>query len=213
MTFRNADRVRDTSTTTGSGNILVSANPPSSYITFSAIPSIAVNDTFFYGIANQAANEYETGLGTWLGSNTFARTSVFQSSNGNALVNFSAGTKDVFCALPSSQAGFTGIPLVGGAAQTANYTSVWSDQGQMVVMNGSGLTYTIAANASVPYVVGTVLTVVNIYAGNLSIAINSDTLSLAGTALTGSRTLAQNGIATALKVTSTGWLISGTGLT
>jgi hypothetical protein len=80
-------------------------------------------------------------------------------------------------------------------------------------MNASALTYTIPANGSVAYPIGTVLTIVNIYAGNLSIAITTDTLTLAGSTTTGTRTLAQNGIATALKVSSTSWVISGSGLT
>lgn len=113
MALRYADRVRDTSTTTGTGNVTVSGSAPSTYITFSAIPSITISDTFTYGIASQTANEWETGIGTWLGTNTFARTIVLQSSNSNALVTFSAGTKDVWLGLSTSlyQAG---APTGGG---------------------------------------------------------------------------------------------------
>lgn len=108
--------------------------------------------------------------------------------------------------------GYMNIPQVGGAQITTNYTGVLNDQGQMAVMNATTLTYTIPANASVAYPVGTVLTIVNIFAGNLSIAITTDTLTLAGTTTTGTRTLAQNGTATAVKVSATSWLISGVGL-
>jgi hypothetical protein len=73
-------------------------------------------------------------------------------------------------------------------------------------------TFTIAANGSVAYPVGTVITFVNNTTSS-SIAINSDTMTLAGSATTGTRTLAANGIATAYKIASTSWLISGTGLT
>ena len=104
MTLRNADRVLDTSTTTGTGNITVSGTAASSYITFNQIPSITANDTFWYSIAHTTANEYETGLATWQGSNVFARTVVYQSSNSNALVNFSSGTKNCICGLASSAA-------------------------------------------------------------------------------------------------------------
>lgn len=109
-------------------------------------------------------------------------------------------------------AGASTIPQSGGAAYTTNYTAVIGDSGYMIVMNGSGLTATIPANGSVAYSVGTVLTFVNIYAGNLTIAINSDTMYLANSTSTGSRTLAQNGTATALKISSTSWIISGPGL-
>jgi len=75
-------------------------------------------------------------------------------------------------------------------------------------------TWTIPANASVAFPVGTVLTFINEHgAGVITIAITSDTMRLAGAGTTGSRTLAADGIATAVKITSTSWLISGTGLT
>jgi hypothetical protein len=75
-------------------------------------------------------------------------------------------------------------------------------------------TWTIAANASVAYTVGTAITFINQNAaGVITIAITSDTMRLAGAGTTGNRTLAANGVATAVKVTSTEWIISGTGLT
>jgi hypothetical protein len=76
-------------------------------------------------------------------------------------------------------------------------------------------TFTIPANSgggSVAFPVGTVVTFVNNTTSS-SIAITTDTMTLAGTATTGTRTLAANGIATAYKIASTSWLISGTGLT
>lgn len=77
----------------------------------------------------------------------------------------------------------------------------------------TGRTFTIPANSSVPYQIGTCLTFVNQdSAGTLSIAITSDTMRLAGTGTTGTRTLTDNGLATAVKITSTEWIISGSGL-
>jgi hypothetical protein len=74
--------------------------------------------------------------------------------------------------------------------------------------------WTIPANASVAYSIGTTLTFINQNgAGVITIAITTDTLRLAGSGATGSRTLAANGIATAVKVTATEWIISGVGLT
>ncbi|NBQ98417.1 MAG: hypothetical protein EBU12_09445, partial [Microbacteriaceae bacterium] len=72
---------------------------------------------------------------------------------------------------------------------------------------------TIDSNANVAYDTGTVLTFINMSSSSLSIAITSDTMYLAGAGSTGTRTLAQYGIATAIKMTSTTWLISGNGLT
>lgn len=96
--------------------------------------------------------------------------------------------------------------------QASNYTTVLSDAGNMIKYTGSGDTHTIAANASVAYPTGSTITFVNRGGTTLSIAITSDTLRLAGTSVTGSRTLAINGIATAVKIDTTEWLISGTGL-
>jgi hypothetical protein len=73
-------------------------------------------------------------------------------------------------------------------------------------------TFTIDSNANVPYPVGTFLVFEN-EINTITIAITSDTLTLAGTGSTGSRTLAANGVASAHKVTTTKWIINGTGLT
>jgi hypothetical protein len=74
-------------------------------------------------------------------------------------------------------------------------------------------TFTIPANSSVAYPVGTCITFSNMTSQVVSIAITTDTLYLAGAGTTGTRSLAQYGICTARKLTSTTWLISGTGLT
>lgn len=110
----------------------------------------------------------------------------------------------------ASESGFKGLPQ--GNAGAGNYTAVLSDAGKHLLING-GNTLTIPANSSVAYPAGTVLTIVNVSgASSATIAITSDTLRLAGTASTGSRTLAPLGMASALKIGSTEWFISGTGL-
>jgi len=98
-------------------------------------------------------------------------------------------------------------------AQSASYTLVLGDAGKAIIESGSAATVTIPANATVAYPVGTSLTFVNNTAGNISIAITTDTMYLAGSATTGTRTLAQRGVATAYKVSSTVWFIAGGGLT
>lgn len=111
----------------------------------------------------------------------------------------------------ASEFGYIGIPQ---NSQTGNYTLVLSDAGKQVFHPSAGVTgtYTIPANGSVAYPVGTTLSFINGNASSFSIAITTDTMTLAGTSTTGTRTLASNGIATAVKITSTSWLISGTGL-
>ena len=102
--------------------------------------------------------------------------------------------------------------------QSAAYTCVLADAGKHILhpaADTTARTYTIPSNASVPYPIGTALTFVNQNGtgGIVTIAITTDTMRLAGAGTTGSRTLARNGIATALKITATEWIISGTGLT
>jgi hypothetical protein len=99
MAFKFADRVRDVSTTTGTGAFTVSGTAPTGYRTFSAVCS--VSDTLPYFIAHRAADEWEVGKGTYSSANTLTRTTVTASSNAGAAVNFSAGTKDVVLALIS----------------------------------------------------------------------------------------------------------------
>lgn len=100
-------------------------------------------------------------------------------------------------------------------SQSAAYTTVLADAGRHILhptADNNARTFTIDSNANVPYAIGTAITFVN-EINTVTIAITSDTMTLAGAGTTGSRTLAANGIATVLKVSSTGWVISGTGLT
>lgn len=107
--------------------------------------------------------------------------------------------------------------LVRQNSQSAAYTTVLTDGGKHILHPSADTTarvFTIDSNANVAYPIGTAITFVNQNAGGvITIAITSDTMRLAGAGTTGSRTLAANGVATALKITSTEWIISGTGLT
>jgi hypothetical protein len=101
-------------------------------------------------------------------------------------------------------------------SQSGAYTAVLGDAGAALFHPAADTTariFTIPANSSVAYAVGTVLTFINQNgAGVITIAITTDTMRLAGAGTTGSRTLAANGIATATKIATTEWLIAGTGL-
>lgn len=99
-------------------------------------------------------------------------------------------------------------------AQTGSYTLVLADAGKHIYRgSGSAATWTIPANSSVAYPIGTALTFINLSATSVSIAITTDTMYLSSAGTTGTRTLAQYGSATAVKITSTSWIISGSGLT
>lgn len=100
MAFVVADRVKETTTTTGTGNITL-AGTSTGFQAFSA--ALAINDTTYYAIVGQGTNEWEIGLGTLTGATTLVRTTVYSSTNSNNLVNFSAGTKDVFLTYPAKR--------------------------------------------------------------------------------------------------------------
>lgn len=97
-------------------------------------------------------------------------------------------------------------------SKTTSYQLVISDRGKQVLMNGAVLTLTVPANSSVAFPIGTTIMIVNTNSSLLSIAITTDTMTLANSTTTGTRSLAQNGIATLTKVGTTNWIIAGTGL-
>jgi hypothetical protein len=110
--------------------------------------------------------------------------------------------------------GYLNIPQ---NSQSAAYTLVLSDAGKHILhpsADTTARTFTIPANSAVAYPIGTAITFVNQNgAGTVTIAITTYTMRLAGAGTTGTRTLAANGIATAIKLASTEWIISGTNLT
>ena len=115
--------------------------------------------------------------------------------------------------LLTDAAGFRTIPQ---NSQSAAYTLVAADSGKHILHpsgDANARTFTIPSNASVAYPLGTAITFVNETSQVVSIAITTDTLTLANSVTSGTRSLAQNGVATALKVTTTKWVISGSGLT
>lgn len=135
MAHITADRVRDTSTSTGTGNVTVSGSSPTGFRTLSAV--LSVGDTFYYAIQGQSSSEWEVGLGTYSSANVFARTTILSSSNAGSVVTFSAGTKDVFLTLAASKtiqrdasgnvydasgAGSDNIFFLNGLTVNTNYT-------------------------------------------------------------------------------------------
>jgi plastocyanin len=123
------------------------------------------------------------------------------------------GMVGVITITPGNNIGYLNIPQ---NSQSASYTLTLADSGKHIFHpadDANARTYTIPANSSVAYPVGAALAFINMTSQLVTIAINTDTMYLSGTGTTGPRTLAQYGSASAIKITSTSWLISGSGLT
>ena len=110
-----ADRVKETTTVTGTGpaTLLGAATG------FQSFAVVGNNNTTYYTIAGQTGSEWEVGIGTYTSSGTtLTRTTILASSNSGSAVNFSAGTKDVFVTYPA------GRSVSGGEGYTENDTTI-----------------------------------------------------------------------------------------
>jgi len=142
---------------------------------------------------------------TTLNNMTLANVTI---SSGNVTANVANSTID-----GSNTVGYLIVPQ---NSQGASYNVLLADTGRHLyhAIGQAAATYTIPTNANVPFSVGAAITFINFSANAVTVAVTStDTLYLSSAGTTGNRTLAQYGIATAVKITSTSWLISGSGLT
>ncbi len=120
-----ADRVKETSTTTGTGDMTL-AGAPTGFQTFDAV--FATSEDIYYTIVN-TDGAWEVGQGHLSGSTTLVRDTVLSSSNSGSLVSFAAGTKDVFCSLPAAAVSFP-----------------WITNSNVINLNTDGDTVTIGSN-------------------------------------------------------------------
>jgi len=106
-----ADRVKETTSTAGTGTITL-AGASTGYQSFAAIGN---GNQTYYTIAGQGTNEWEVGIGTYTSSGTtLSRTTVLASSNAGSLVTFSAGNKDVFVTYPAGFSAYSNVPDSAG---------------------------------------------------------------------------------------------------
>lgn len=189
-----------TLTRSGAGNLSIEGN----VIYRAGGTDVPVTDG---GTGSSTAAGAATNLGLGTGdSPQFTGINVGHASD-TTITRNSAGIIDV-----------EGVPLysqIPQNSQSAAYTLVLTDAQKHIyhpTSDNNARTFTIPANSSVAYPIGTCLTFINDI-NTVTIAINTDTMVLAGAGTTGSRTLAAQGVATAVKITSTRWIISGTGLT
>jgi hypothetical protein len=157
-----------------------------------------------------AASNTLTGVATLTGTQTLTNKTLVAPALGTPV----SGIASAMTVDGTDAVGFRNIPQ---NSRSASYTLVLADSGKHIFhpsADTTARTFTIPANSSVAYPIGTAITFINQNgAGVVTIAITTDTMRLSPAGTTGSRTLAANGSATCVKVTSTEWLISGSGLT
>jgi len=133
------DRVNETSTTTGTGTFTLAG----AVTGFQSFAAIGDGNTTYYTIVLQGGSEFEVGLGTYTSSGTtLSRDTILSSSNSNNAVNFSAGTKNVFCDYPAPKA------VYGDATETAYAAQFAASNGLMMNNMTVGTTFTIPTGYS-----------------------------------------------------------------
>lgn len=196
-----ADRVQDTTTTTGTGNVTLSGSPPAGYQSFAT--GVGNGNTTYYTITG--GSEWEVGIGTYVGASTaLSRDTVLSSSNSGSLVNFSAGTKTVFVTYPAERsvnedaAGNVNIDITGNAAtatkatnlnagtagaipyQTAANTTTFLSSASGVLVGGNPPTF-----STTPTLTGTNFSAIpNAALSNSAVTIGTTAVSLGATSLT-----------------------------
>jgi hypothetical protein len=192
------------------------------------IPSLTLGAALPVASGGTGITSFGAGVATFLGTPSSANlATAVTDETGSGLLVFATSPTLVTPVLGTPSSGTLSGCTVDGTdavgfrntpvnSKSADYTLVLADSGKTIfhpAADNTARTFTIPANSSVAYAVGTVLTFVNLAAADVTIAITTDTMYLAGDGTTGSRTLAEYGIASAVKLASTDWLISGNGLT
>jgi hypothetical protein len=196
-----ADRVKDTTTTVGTGSVTLSGSPPAGFQSFGA--AIGNGNTTYYTI--NAGSEWEVGIGTYNSTGlVLNRDTVLSSSNSGSLVNFSAGSKDVFVTYPAERsvnedaAGNVNISITGNAATATRATNLAAGAAGSVPYQTAANTTAFVATASgvlvggttpsfstTPTLTGTNFTgIPNAALSNNSVTVGTTAISLGATSLT-----------------------------
>ena len=131
-----ADRVQETTTTTGTGSVTLGG----AVLGYQSFAVVGNGNTTFYTIADQGGANWEVGIGTYSTTGpTLARTTVLASSNSGSLVNFTAGTKTVFVTYPSEKS--VNLDASGNVSALGTVASgTWNGTAIVTTYGGTGLT-------------------------------------------------------------------------
>lgn len=185
----------------------------------SSIPLSQLDSNFNTGITIGNTSVTLGNTVTTLNNMTLANATISSgTSNGVTFTNVTINTGTINANVTAASVdsvnvvGYMGVPQ---NSQNGNYGIVIGDAGKHLYhpTGQAAATYTIPANSNVAFTTGSAITIINGSANNVTVAITTDTMYLSSNGATGSRTLAQWGMATAVKVTSTSWVISGSNLT
>lgn len=184
-------------------------------VTISSVASTFPNSFLANSTATLGNTTITLGSTTSSVGNLTLTNVTISSGNVTATVSNSTISNSTVSNAVSDSVNITGYMGLPQNSQNGNYGVVLADAGKHIYhpAGQAAATYTIPANSNVAFTTGTAITIVNGSANNVTVAITTDTMYLSSNGATGSRTLAQYGVATAVKVTSTSWIISGSNLT
>lgn len=208
-TFSSANIATACTDETGSGS-LVFATSPTLVTPNIGTPSAGTLSNCTGLAISSGVSGLGTGVASFLGNPTSATlaTAISDETGSGALVFGTDPTLTVTTPTTTSF-GYLGIPQ---QSKSADYTLVLTDSGKEIfhpVGDNNARAFTIPANGSVAFPIGTAIKFKNMAAASCTIPITTDTLTLLPAGTTGTRTLAQYGEAVATKITSTSWTISG----
>ncbi len=195
--------------------------------TVSTLNNMTFANVTISSTASAFPNNYLANSNVIIGNTTVSLGSTVTSVGNLTLTNVTISSGNVTCNIANSSisntsvanaasdsvnvVGYMGLPQ---NSQNGNYDIVLGDAGKHIYhpADQAVATYTFPANSNVSFTVGTAVTIINGSANNVTIAMTTDTMTLANTSNTSSRTLVANGVATCVKITNTSWIISGVGL-
>lgn len=137
MAFKFVDRVKDSTTTTGTGAVTLDGLPPTGFRSFAS--GLSVNDTTSYCIEDATSGAWEVGVGTLTAGTTLSRDTVLASSNANVLVSFAAGAKNVFITQPALDLLAESVSSVAPVGTVQRYSKSIANRAFLAQIGNTGI--------------------------------------------------------------------------